>query len=92
VWQYETVVYCEAAACLKPGCEEGDSAQGPGDGPGPADCPGAGQPVAYHTVNRRYSEFLNLQTRLEEKQELRKLIKGRLPRPCYGPLVLHDGE
>lgn len=35
------------------------------------------QPVAYHMVNRRYSEFLNLQTRLEEKTELRKLIKGR---------------
>ncbi|KAM3868989.1 sorting nexin-19a [Diretmus argenteus] len=34
------------------------------------------QPVAYHTVNRRYSEFLNLQTRLEEKQELKKLIKN----------------
>uniref|UniRef100_A0A3Q2CCX1 Sorting nexin 19b n=1 Tax=Cyprinodon variegatus TaxID=28743 RepID=A0A3Q2CCX1_CYPVA len=34
------------------------------------------QPVAYHMVNRRYSEFLNLQTRLEEKAELRKLIKG----------------
>ncbi|XP_059932238.1 sorting nexin-19 isoform X1 [Gadus macrocephalus] len=74
--KYETVVYCEAAAHLQPGCEEGDPAQGPGDGPGPADGPGAGPPVAYHTVNRRYSEFLNLQTRLEEKQELRKLIKG----------------
>uniref|UniRef100_A0A096LY26 Sorting nexin 19 n=1 Tax=Poecilia formosa TaxID=48698 RepID=A0A096LY26_POEFO len=34
------------------------------------------QPVAYHMVNRRYSEFLNLQTRLEEKSELRKFIKG----------------
>ncbi|KAF0030304.1 hypothetical protein F2P81_017035 [Scophthalmus maximus] len=34
------------------------------------------QPVAYHMVNRRYSEFLNLQTRLEEKTEQRKLIKG----------------
>ncbi|XP_051895762.1 sorting nexin-19 isoform X2 [Pristis pectinata] len=34
------------------------------------------QQVAYHTVNRRYSEFLNLQTRLEEKAELRKLIKN----------------
>ncbi|XDV32521.1 hypothetical protein PO909_003315 [Leuciscus waleckii] len=33
------------------------------------------QPFAYHTVNRRYSEFLNLQTRLEEKPELRKIIK-----------------
>lgn len=34
------------------------------------------QPLAYHTVNRRYSEFLNLQTRLEEKPELRKIIKN----------------
>ncbi|XP_044137665.1 sorting nexin-19 isoform X1 [Bufo gargarizans] len=33
------------------------------------------QPMAYHTVNRRYREFLNLQTRLEEKAELRKFIK-----------------
>ncbi|CDQ68769.1 unnamed protein product [Oncorhynchus mykiss] len=38
--------------------------------------PGSIQPVAYHTVNRRYSEFLNLQTRLEEKSDLRKLIKN----------------
>ncbi|KAI4905185.1 hypothetical protein NFI96_013900 [Prochilodus magdalenae] len=37
--------------------------------------PGAPQPVAYHTVSRRYSEFLNLQTRLEEKPELRKILK-----------------
>ncbi|XP_069751015.1 sorting nexin-19 isoform X2 [Narcine bancroftii] len=40
------------------------------------DNPGTLQQVAYHTVNRRYSEFLNLQTRLEEKTELRKLIKN----------------
>ncbi|NXF09672.1 SNX19 protein, partial [Smithornis capensis] len=32
--------------------------------------------VAYHTVNRRYREFLNLQTRLEEKPELRKFLKN----------------
>ncbi|XP_072548327.1 sorting nexin-19 isoform X2 [Salminus brasiliensis] len=37
--------------------------------------PGTVQPVAYHTVSRRYSEFLNLQTRLEEKPELRKILK-----------------
>ncbi|XP_026877031.2 sorting nexin-19 isoform X1 [Electrophorus electricus] len=37
--------------------------------------PGTVQPVAYHMVNRRYSEFLNLQTRLEEKSELRKILK-----------------
>ncbi|XP_068096495.1 sorting nexin-19-like isoform X1 [Hyperolius riggenbachi] len=33
------------------------------------------QPMAYHTVNRRYREFLNLQTRLEERADLRKFIK-----------------
>ncbi|XP_072281757.1 sorting nexin-19 [Pyxicephalus adspersus] len=33
------------------------------------------QPMAYHTVNRRYREFLNLQTRLEERNDLRKFIK-----------------
>lgn len=49
--------------------------------------PGELQPgpdeVAYHTVNRRYSEFLNLQTRLEEKAELRRLIKGKpISSPC----------
>ncbi|XP_062450403.1 sorting nexin-19, partial [Rhea pennata] len=39
---------------------------------------GAGslQQMAYHTVNRRYREFLNLQTRLEEKAELRKFLKN----------------
>ncbi|KAI1903300.1 hypothetical protein AGOR_G00025780 [Albula goreensis] len=38
--------------------------------------PGTFQSVAYHMVNRRYSEFLNLQTRLEEKPDLRKMIKN----------------
>uniref|UniRef100_A0A672I879 Sorting nexin 19b n=1 Tax=Salarias fasciatus TaxID=181472 RepID=A0A672I879_SALFA len=42
----------------------------------PGNNPSSIQPVAYHMVNRRYSEFLNLQTRLEEKAELRKLVKG----------------
>ncbi|XP_047463173.1 sorting nexin-19a isoform X2 [Mugil cephalus] len=37
---------------------------------------GSRQPAACHTVNRRYSEFLNLQTRLEEKPEVKKLIKN----------------
>ncbi|NXG18549.1 SNX19 protein, partial [Grallaria varia] len=37
---------------------------------------GSRQHVAYHTVNRRYREFLNLQTRLEEKPELRKFLKN----------------
>ncbi|XP_028826386.1 sorting nexin-19 [Denticeps clupeoides] len=40
------------------------------------DNPGSLQSVAYHMVNRRYSEFLNLQTRLEEKPELRKILKN----------------
>ncbi|PIO16081.1 hypothetical protein AB205_0201570 [Aquarana catesbeiana] len=31
--------------------------------------------MAYHTVNRRYREFLNLQTRLEERADLRKFVK-----------------
>ncbi|XP_050966605.1 sorting nexin-19a isoform X1 [Labeo rohita] len=34
------------------------------------------QPAVYHTVNRRYSEFLNLQTRLEERTDLKKMIKN----------------
>uniref|UniRef100_A0A671F3G0 Sorting nexin-19 n=1 Tax=Rhinolophus ferrumequinum TaxID=59479 RepID=A0A671F3G0_RHIFE len=34
------------------------------------------QQLAYHTVNRRYREFLNLQTRLEEKSDLRKFIRN----------------
>lgn len=38
---------------------------------------GSLQQMAYHTVNRRYREFLNLQTRLEEKPELRKFLKSQ---------------
>ncbi|XP_076607087.1 sorting nexin-19a [Chaetodon auriga] len=34
------------------------------------------QPVSCHTVNRRYSEFLNLQARLEDKPEVKKVIKN----------------
>lgn len=34
------------------------------------------QTTEYHTVNRRYSEFLNLQTRLEERSDLKKVIKN----------------
>lgn len=34
------------------------------------------QQLAYHTVNRRYREFLNLQTRLEERSEFRKFLKN----------------
>ncbi|XP_051748536.1 sorting nexin-19a isoform X1 [Ctenopharyngodon idella] len=39
-----------------------------------SDC--SDQPVMYHMVNRRYTEFLNLQTRLEERPDLKKLIKN----------------
>ncbi|XP_068441168.1 sorting nexin-19 [Clinocottus analis] len=68
--KYETAMCCETPGGAQPGCEEADAAPlGAGDPP-------AIQQVAYHTVNRRYSEFLNLQTRLEEKTELRRLIKG----------------
>lgn len=35
------------------------------------------QPEVSHTVNRRYSEFLNLQTRLEENPEMKKCIKSK---------------
>ncbi|XP_062275751.1 sorting nexin-19 [Scomber scombrus] len=58
--KYETAMCCETPGSIQSDCEN----------PLPI------QPVAYHMVNRRYSEFLNLQTRLEEKAELRKLIKG----------------
>ncbi|XP_058483490.1 sorting nexin-19a isoform X2 [Solea solea] len=34
------------------------------------------EPAACHSVSRRYNEFLNLQTRLEEKHEFKKLIKN----------------
>ncbi|KAM9729677.1 sorting nexin-19a isoform 1-T2 [Menidia menidia] len=40
------------------------------------DSTGTLQPAACHSVNRRYSEFLNLQTRLEEKPDVKKLIKN----------------
>uniref|UniRef100_UPI003AADA2EC sorting nexin-19 n=1 Tax=Centroberyx gerrardi TaxID=166262 RepID=UPI003AADA2EC len=68
--KYETAMGCENPGSVQPGSEEAEAV--------PAGCesPASVQPVAYHMVNRRYSEFLNLQTRLEEKPELRKLIKG----------------
>lgn len=46
-----------------------------------AETSGAVQRVCYHTVERRYSEFLNLQTRLEEKPEVKKLIKSETSPP-----------
>uniref|UniRef100_A0A3Q2XHF0 Sorting nexin 19a n=1 Tax=Hippocampus comes TaxID=109280 RepID=A0A3Q2XHF0_HIPCM len=44
-----------------------------------ATCPESGdllQPATCHSVNRRYSEFLNLQTRLEENPEVKKFVKN----------------
>uniref|UniRef100_A0A674ND25 Sorting nexin 19a n=1 Tax=Takifugu rubripes TaxID=31033 RepID=A0A674ND25_TAKRU len=41
-----------------------------------AEIGGAPRRLSNHTVHRRYSEFLNLQTRLEEKSEVKKLIKS----------------
>ncbi|XP_044210056.1 sorting nexin-19 isoform X2 [Thunnus albacares] len=68
--KYETAMCCENPGSIQPGSEDTEALQTGCENPLPI------QPVAYHTVNRRYSEFLNLQTRLEEKAELRKLIKG----------------
>ncbi len=62
---------CENSGGIQPGSDDAEVA------PSGCENPSSIQPVAYHMVNRRYSEFLNLQTRLEEKTELRKLIKGR---------------
>lgn len=48
------------------------------------------QQLAYHTVNRRYREFLNLQTRLEEKPDLRKFIKSqKFPKPQMPACISH---
>ncbi|KAM7399804.1 hypothetical protein PAMP_019048 [Pampus punctatissimus] len=68
--KYETAMCCENPGNIQPGSEDTEALQTGCENPSPI------QPVAYHMVNRRYSEFLNLQTRLEEKAELRKLIKG----------------
>lgn len=68
-FQYETAMGYEHPGGLQSSSEEGEVL--------PPVCENPSiQPVAYHMVNRRYSEFLNLQTRLEEKNDLRKLIKG----------------
>ncbi|XP_041669807.1 sorting nexin-19 isoform X2 [Cheilinus undulatus] len=67
--KYETAMGYEQPGGIHPGSEEAYVEQA-------MEHPASTQPVAYHTVNRRYSEFLNLQTRLEEKTDLRKLIKG----------------
>lgn len=67
--KYETAMGCESQESLQPISEEAEASTG-------SDSPSAVQQIAYHMVNRRYSEFLNLQTRLEERSDLRKLIKG----------------
>ncbi|XP_023130419.2 sorting nexin-19 [Amphiprion ocellaris] len=68
--KYETAMGCENPGSIQPGCEDAEALQTGCENPSSV------QPVAYHMVNRRYSEFLNLQTRLEERTDLRKLIKG----------------
>ncbi|CAL9684257.1 unnamed protein product [Knipowitschia caucasica] len=66
--KYETAVGCENQENMTPISEEAVEQNG-SDVQSPVQ-------IAYHMVNRRYSEFLNLQTRLEERADLRKLIKG----------------
>ncbi|PWA32445.1 hypothetical protein CCH79_00018781, partial [Gambusia affinis] len=72
--KYETSMGCENLESIQAGSELIETIQIGSENTTPI------QPVAYHMVNRRYSEFLNLQTRLEEKSELRKLIKGGVSR------------
>ncbi|XP_055022884.1 LOW QUALITY PROTEIN: sorting nexin-19 [Boleophthalmus pectinirostris] len=67
--KYETAMGCENQESMQPISEEAEAQA-------TSDSPTAVQQIAYHMVNRRYSEFLNLQTRLEERADLRKLIKG----------------
>lgn len=67
--KYETAMGCENQESLQPISEEAEAQAG-------SDSPSAVLQIAYHMVNRRYREFLNLQTRLEERSDLRKLIKG----------------
>lgn len=67
--KYETAMGCENQESMQPVSEEAEAPTG-------CDSTPAAQQIAYHTVNRRYSEFLNLQTRLEERPDLRKLTKG----------------
>jgi len=76
-------VGCETPGGSQPGPEEAEA-------PGGEDPPAA-QQVAYHMVNRRYSEFLNLQTRLEEKADLRRLIKGQKGRSLLWTRVRRSG-
>ncbi|XP_077448036.1 sorting nexin-19a isoform X2 [Stigmatopora argus] len=53
------------------------------------------QTATCHTVNRRYSEFLNLQTRLEENPEMKKFVKNvKGPKKMFPDLSFGntDGE
>ncbi|XP_061682742.1 sorting nexin-19-like isoform X8 [Syngnathoides biaculeatus] len=68
--QYETAMGCENPGRIHPCSEDGDTLLSGFESPSSI------HPVAYHMVNRRYSEFLNLQARVEERTELKKLIKG----------------
>ncbi|XP_057694550.1 sorting nexin-19-like [Corythoichthys intestinalis] len=68
--KYETAMSCENPGRIHPNSEDGDTLHSGFESPSSV------QPVAYHMVNRRYSEFLNLQARVEERTELKKLIKG----------------
>ncbi|XP_061537174.1 sorting nexin-19 isoform X2 [Phycodurus eques] len=68
--KYETAMGCENPGPIHPCSEDGDTLHSGFESPSSI------HPVAYHMVNRRYSEFLNLQARVEERTELKKLIKG----------------
>ncbi|XP_061923868.1 sorting nexin-19-like [Entelurus aequoreus] len=68
--KYETAMSCETPGHIQPCSEDGNTLLIGFESSSSI------QPVAYHMVNRRYSEFLNLQTRVEEKTDLKKLIKG----------------
>ncbi|XP_077422661.1 sorting nexin-19 [Vanacampus margaritifer] len=68
--KYETAMACDNPGHVHPCSEDGDALNSGFESPSSI------HPVAYHMVNRRYSEFLNLQARVEERTELKKLIKG----------------
>ncbi|XP_034539678.1 sorting nexin-19a [Notolabrus celidotus] len=60
---------------------------------GEAETNGGLRPVSSHTVNRRYSEFLNLQTRLEEKPDVKKLIKNvKGPKKMFPDLMFGNAD
>ncbi|KAM9813200.1 sorting nexin-19 isoform X1 [Syngnathus typhle] len=68
--KYETAMCCDNPERIQSFSEDGDTLHSSFESPSSI------HPVAYHMVNRRYSEFLNLQARVEERTELKKLIKG----------------